>query len=162
VDFVLQTGTIESTLDEKGRVVIPASMRDRFTGKLVITQGKEECVWIMTPEKYKSYLRKFREELDNKEITAEEYEAFQYQLESTAETREIDFKTGRIAIPAFLRTYAHLNKDCRDCLVVSIRNHLEIWNAEQHKIFMNEVRQINKNTHKKLLAKVDFFADGEE
>ena len=158
----MRTGTEKSTLDEKGRVVIPASMRDRYTGKLVITQGKEECVWIMTPERYQKYKERFKKKLDRNEISGDEYEAFQYQLESAAETREIDFKTGRIAIPAFLRSYAHISKDCKDCLVISIRNHLEVWNADQHKNFMNEVRQINKNTHKKLLGKVDFFSDEDD
>jgi len=163
VDFVLKTGTIESTLDEKGRVVIPASMRDRYTGTLVITQGKEECVWVMTPAVYQTFIKKHKKQFDEDKISAEEYEAFQDLHESNAVTGEIDSKTGRILIPPVLRAAAHLSKDCRDCLVVSIRNHIEIWNAEQRRVHINEVRQINKNTNKKLLGKDDFFSekDGE-
>jgi DNA-binding transcriptional regulator/RsmH inhibitor MraZ len=50
----------------------------------------------------------------------------------------------------------------KDCLVVSINKHLEIWNADFHKNFMEEVRVTNKNTHKKLLGKVNFFSDEDE
>lgn len=159
MEFILQTGTFESTLDDKGRVVIPAPLRERYTGKLVITQGKELCVWVMTAVIYENLLLKFKKKCHEKALSSEEIEAFQYQHESTAFPVEIDQKTGRIPIPAFLRSYANLTKDC---LVISINGHLEIWNAEFNKTFMEEVRLINKNTHKKLLGQVNFFSDGDE
>jgi MraZ protein len=160
VDFKLQTGTFESTLDDKGRVVIPAPLRESYTGKLVITQGKELCVWVMTSAGYAYYISTFKKELEKEsaenEWSSEEIEAFEYQHESTAQQVDIDPKTGRIPIPAFLRSYANLTKDC---LVVSIKGHLEIWNADLYKSFMEEVRIINKNTHKKMRGKVSFFLE---
>jgi MraZ protein len=159
VEFQLQTGTFESTLDDKGRVVIPAPLRERYNGKLVVTQGKELCVWVMPSVTYERLLTKFKKKCEEKALSSEEIEAFQYQHESTAFSVEIDPKTGRIPVPAFLRSYANLTKDC---LVVSINKHLEIWNADYNKNFMEEVRLINKNTHKKLLGKVNFFADEDE
>jgi MraZ protein len=159
VEFELQTGTFESTLDDKGRVVIPASLRERYTGKLVITQGKELCVWVMSSATFERLLSKFKKKCEEKALSSEEIEAFQYQHESTAFSLEIDPKTGRIPVPAFLRSYANLTKDC---LVVSINNHIEIWNKDYNKNFMEEVRVTNKNTHKKLLGKVNFFSDEDE
>ena len=159
MEFQLQTGTFESTLDDKGRVVIPAPLRDLYTGKLVITQGKELCVWVMQSTTFQRFLSKFKKKCAEKALSSEEIEAFQYQHESTAFSVEIDPKTGRIPIPAFLRTYANLTKNC---LVVSVNNHLEIWNEDYNKNFMEEVRLINKNTHKKLLGKVNFFSDEDE
>ena len=159
MEFQLQTGTFESTLDDKGRVVIPAPLRDLYTGKLVITQGKELCVWVMQSATFQRFLSKFKKKCAEKALSSEEIEAFQYQHESTAFSVEIDPKTGRIPIPAFLRTYANLTKNC---LVVSVNNHLEIWNEDYNKNFMEEVRLINKNTHKKLLGKVNFFSDEDE
>ena len=159
MEFQLKTGTIESTLDDKGRVVIPAPFREHYTGKLVITQGKEECVWVMQAATYQRFLSKFKKKCEEEALSSEEIEAFKYQHESTAFSVEIDPKTGRIPVPAFLRSYANLTKDC---LVVSVNNHLEIWNADYNKKFMEEVRIINKNTHKKLLGKVNFFSDEDE
>ena len=162
MEFVLKTGTIESTLDDKGRVVIPASMRDRYTGTLVITQGDEECVWIMKPDVFQTFIKKHKKQFDDDNINAVQYKAFQDLFESNAVTGEIDPKTGRLLIPPVLRDAAHLSKDARDCLVVSIRNHLEIWNAEQRRIHINNVRQINKETDKILLGKDDFFSEEDD
>jgi MraZ protein len=154
VEFTLQTGTFESTLDDKGRVVIPAPLRERYTGKLVIMQGKELCVWVMTSAAYQHFISTFKKESIENQWSSDEIEAFEYQHVSTAYPVDIDPKTGRIPIPAILRSYADLTKDC---LVVSIKGHLEIWNAERNKTFMEEVRLINKNTHKKMQGRVNFF-----
>jgi MraZ protein len=156
VELVLNTGTFESTLDDKGRVVIPALLRERYTGTLVIMQGKEQCVWVMTLAGFQHFISTFKTESIENEWTSEEIEAFEYQHISTAQKVDIDPKTGRIPVPAFLRTYANLTKDC---LVVSIKGHLEIWNAELNKAFMEEVRLINKNTHKKMHGKANFFME---
>lgn len=156
MEFVLQTGTFESTLDDKGRVVIPAPLRERYTGKLVVTQGKELCIWVMTSAAYEHFIATFKKESIENEWTAEEIEAFEYQHVSTACPVDIDPKTGRIPIPAILRSYANVTKDC---LVVSIKGHLEIWNVDLNKTFMEEVRSINKNVHKRMQGKVNFFAE---
>jgi MraZ protein len=154
VESLLQIGTFESTLDDKGRVVIPAPLREHYTGKLVITQGKELCVWVMTMAAYEHFIATFKRESKENNWTYDEIEAFQYQHLSTANPVDIDPKTGRIPIPAILRNYANLTKDC---LVVRKNGHLEIWNAELNKIFMEEVRLINRNTHKKMEGRVSFF-----
>ncbi|MDR2596213.1 MAG: division/cell wall cluster transcriptional repressor MraZ [Treponema sp.] len=149
-------GTLESTLDDKGRVVIPASLRDYYSGMLMITRGVEHCLWVMTTAAYEKFLEKFKKESKERNLSSEEIMAFYYQHESTAQSVEIDPKTGRIPIPAVLRSYANLTKDC---LIVSIKGHLEIWNAELNKAFMDEVQAINKNIHKKLFGQINFFSD---
>ena len=155
--FELKTGTFESTLDEKGRVVIPASLRDQYQGSLVITQGLESCVWIMAGDVYHNFMKSIN--LDDK-LSYEEKEAFRYQHEAPARPVEIDQKTGRIPVPPALRSYAKLSKDC---LVLSIDEHLEIWNKDEYSIFSGETRLIAKEAKKKLGGKVAFFAKkGEE
>jgi len=154
--LVLKTGTFESTLDEKGRVVIPAPLRERYNGKLVVMQGKERCVWVMTIAAYEHFISTFKKESIENEWNSDEIEAFEYQHISTACHVEIDPKNGRLPAPAILRSYANLVKDC---LVVSIKGHLEIWNAELNRDFMEEVRLINKNTHRKMQGRVNFFLE---
>ena len=156
MELMLQTGTFESTLDDKGRVVIPAPLRERYAEKLIVTQGKELCVWVMTSAAYEHFISTFKKESKENEWSSDEIEAFEYQHVSTASQVFIDPKTGRIPIPAILRSYASLSKDC---LVVSIKGHLEIWNADLNKTFMEEVRLINKNTHKKMHGKINFFQE---
>ena len=140
----LQTGTFESTLDEKGRVVIPASLRDRYTGELVITQGQDFCVWIMTGKTYE----KFLENLENtaSSLSYEEYMAFQYLHVAPAQVVEIDQKYGRIPVPAAIRSYAKLSKDC---LVLSIKGRLELWNAEIFRAHENQMHNVSKEASRK-------------
>jgi len=150
----------ESTLDDKGRVVIPASLRDSFSGTLIITLGVERCLWLMTTAAYEKFLEKFKKETNGLNLSSEERMAFSRQHKINAQSVEIDPKTGRIPIPSFFRSYANLTKDC---LIVSIKNgHLELWNTELNKTYMDEVQVINKNIHKKLLGHIDFFSDEEE
>jgi len=157
VEFSLQTGTFESTLDEKGRVVIPASLRDRYTGNLVITQGSEACVWIMTSSVYQDFLKTIKN-LDDT-LSYEEIEAFRYQHVAPARPVEIDPKTGRVPIPAALRSYAELSKDC---LVLSIDGHLEVWNGEKYSDFSGKTQHLAKEAKKKLGGKVSFFPKGDQ
>ena len=159
MEFQLNSGTFDSTLDEKGRVVIPAFLRDKYSEKIVVTQGVENCVWVLTIPTFENLLKKFKKESKERNLSSEEIEAFYYQHESPARLVEIDPKTGRIPIPVNLRNYAQLTKDC---LVVSIKNHLEIWNTELNKAFMDEVRLLNKGIHKKMLGQVNFFSEDDE
>jgi len=156
VEFSLQTGTFESTLDEKGRVVIPASLRDRYIGNLVATQGFEACVLIMTDSVYKDFLSKI-DSLDT--LSYEEIEAFRYQCVAPARSVEIDPKTGRVPIPAALRSYAKLSKDC---LVLSIDGHLEVWNEENYSDFSGKTQILAKEAKKKLAGKVSLFPRGDQ
>ena len=152
MEFVLETGTFESTLDDKGRVVIPVSLRDWYKGHLVITQGLENCVWIMTDTVYQDFLKA----LDNLDETLsyKEIEALRYHHEAPARAVEIDSKTGRIPVPAALRSYASLKKDC---LVLSIDGHLELWNDDEYKIYRSENQFTAKEAAKKLDGKAAFF-----
>jgi MraZ protein len=156
VEINPKKGTLESTLDDKGRVVIPASLRDLYSGMLVITRGVEHCLWLMTPAAYANFLAKFKKDSRELNLSSEESMAFYRQHVSTAQNVEIDPKTGRIPIPSVLRSYANLTKDC---LVVNFKDYLEIWNADLNRAFMEEVQIINKNIHKKLLGHIDFFSD---
>ena len=153
----LSTGTFESTLDDKGRVVIPSSLRDHYQGELVLTQGEENCVWIMTPKAYEVFQNKINNLPES--LNYDEFSAFQYLYEGPVKKIEIDSKTGRIQIPSALRFYAKLS---RDCLVLSINGHLEIWNAEDYRAFMNETRLKVKEAMKKL-GRMNFFPkEGQE
>ncbi|MDR1839384.1 MAG: division/cell wall cluster transcriptional repressor MraZ [Treponema sp.] len=157
MEFSLPTGTFESTLDEKGRVVIPASLRDCYMGNLVITQGLEACVWIMTDSVYQSFLKNINNLADT--LSYEEIEALRYHHEAPARPVEIDPKTGRVPIPAALRSYAKLSKDC---LVLSIDGHLEVWNEEKYSVFSGETQLVAKEAKKKLAGKVSLFPKGDK
>jgi MraZ protein len=140
----LRTGTFESTLDDKGRVSIPARLREWYGGiELVITQGMQPSVWIMNTEVWEHVSGKL---MNSDAVTEEESFLFQYQIILPAQTGEID-KSGRIAIPPTIRRYARLTKDC---LVLSAENRLEIWDAEFFDSYMNANRPAIQEAWKKM------------
>ncbi|MDR2477617.1 MAG: division/cell wall cluster transcriptional repressor MraZ [Treponema sp.] len=145
----LSTGTFESTLDEKGRVVIPSCLRSRYAGDLIITQGKHNCAWILTPDAYFHF--KERMEQKAEEMSGDEYEWLQYQYIIPAKVVEIDQKSGRIPVPAATRTYAHLVKDC---LVLSAGDHLEIWDSQTFYNHLAENRSRIREATNKLGAQI--------
>ena len=53
------TGEFRCSLDEKGRLLIPARMRAEVMGNVVIlTRGVENCLWFFPPEEWKSFSEK--------------------------------------------------------------------------------------------------------
>ena len=132
--FELPYGTYDSTFDDKGRVIIPAPLRDRYRGQVVVTQGNQKCVWIMTPEVW----LKYQEKLENsaEKLEAEEYEILQYLHVLPARVAEIDKNSGRLPVAPSVRTYAGLVN--KKCLVLSAENHLEIWDSQYYYDYLNQ------------------------
>ncbi|TFG84553.1 MAG: cell division/cell wall cluster transcriptional repressor MraZ, partial [Spirochaetales bacterium] len=51
----LVTGEFRNTLDDKGRISLPAKLRSGLSSNmLVVTQGTDKCLWLFTPERWKS------------------------------------------------------------------------------------------------------------
>ena len=136
--FELLYGTYDSTFDEKGRVIIPAALRERFKGQLVITQGSQLCVWIMLPEVWNKFVEKL-EKSDDK-IDPEQYELLQYLHVLPARVAEIDRNSGRIPIAPAVRTYAGLVN--KKCLIMSAEQRLEIWDSQYYYDYLKEKRGI--------------------
>jgi MraZ protein len=127
----LKTGNYPTTLDDKGRVSIPAKLRDRYSGELVITWGMKPCAWVMKPEVWD----RVAEKLTNSDlITEEERLLIEHKYINQAQIVEPD-KAGRIPIPATIRRYARLTKEC---LVISAENRLEIWDEDFFFSFLEE------------------------
>jgi len=143
VGIELRTGTFETTLDDKGRISVPAKLRDIYQGELVITWGNQPSAWVMTPEVW----AKVEAKLKNSEaITEDEQFLIEYSTITPAQVVEVD-RAGRIAIPQTVRRYAKLSKDC---LVLSAENRLEIWDAEFFYSYLEENRAALQEARKKM------------
>lgn len=120
-------GRFEYTIDEKGRLPIPARLREVLVGhyndeRLVVT-NYDDCLW--------AYPLLIWQELEKKVGTLpqflEEVKALQRVFMSAACECAID-KQGRILIPPLLRTYAALEKEI---VVVGMTQRLEIWSKKR-------------------------------
>ncbi len=132
----LLTGEYRNTLDEKGRILFPTKLRNELFGEteknvLVVTQSFDHCLWLYTPEEWKTLSSKIMETASpfNKQNRL-----VLRSLIAPAQEVELD-KAGRLSIPQSLREYANLSKDC---VVLGINKYMELWDAETYSQYLQE------------------------
>lgn len=115
-------GTHTPRLDDKGRMFLPAKFRDKLAGGLVMTRGQEHCLYVFPIAEFE----RMTEQMNATPVTNRGVRNFQRVLLSAA-SDEIPDKQGRITIPAVLREYAGLTKDCT---VIGAGHRIELWDTE--------------------------------
>ena len=114
-------GTHEPRLDEKGRLILPAKFREDLSSGLVITKGQERCLYVFPAAEFAT----ITETLRQAPVTAKSARDYQRVMFAGAHD-EVPDKQGRVTIPAGLRTYAGLEKEC---VVIGANTRLEIWDS---------------------------------
>ncbi|MCR5598932.1 MAG: division/cell wall cluster transcriptional repressor MraZ [Lachnospiraceae bacterium] len=109
------------TIDEKGRLIIPAKFREQLGCGFVITKGLDRCLWILDAESWNKLEYKLRGMSVLNPVTRK----LQRHFSASAIDGETD-KQGRILLPPSLRAYAELDKEV---LICGITNRIEIWNS---------------------------------
>ena len=135
-------GEYQATLDEKGRVSIPARFREGIPHNvLVLTKGMyENCIWAFTPEnmeKVTESLRNFWSGNSNMPMTPRQKDMSDHRVNFFTSEVEMD-KTGRIMIPQKFRDHAGL---IRDCIVTSDGTRIEIWDAARYAEYEQRVEE---------------------
>ena len=115
-------GTYEHGLDAKGRVIIPAKLRDNLGESFVVTLGLDGCLFAYPMDEWESFVNKLKELPGTKEARK-----LQRYFLAGAAPCEAD-KQGRVLIPANLREQAGLSKDV---VFVGVLQKIEIWSKER-------------------------------
>jgi MraZ protein len=113
-------GEYEHTVDEKGRLIVPARFREELGLKFVVTRGLDRCLFVYPLGEWGKLVE---EKLQALPLGKTEARAFVRTLLSGATECELD-KQGRIMLPANLRGYAGLEKDV---VVIGVSTRVEIW-----------------------------------
>ena len=115
------SGAYEHTVDEKGRTVIPARIRNRLGESFVITRGLHGCLWIFPSTRWAEVQQSLTPKslLDIQSIKLERY------FLGAATLSEPD-KQGRFAIPQMLMDHAKI-KPGDSIWVVGLTDKVEIW-----------------------------------
>lgn len=121
-------GEYHHTIDNKGRIIIPSKVRENLTMNFVVTRGLEGCLYVYPIDNWDNIINKYKELPDTKE---KRY--FMRIFLSGATTCELDAQ-GRLNIPTTLVNYAKLEKDC---LIIGVDDHLEIWSSNEWNLFIN-------------------------
>jgi MraZ protein len=115
------SGTYEPKLDDKGRLILPAKLREEFQAGLYITKGQEGCLYVYTS----AYFNDLVANMDAAAMTTPDQRSY-VRLFMAGAKHELPDRQGRIGIAAQLRSYAKLE---RDLVLIGVRTHLEIWDA---------------------------------
>ena len=116
----MMTGEYRHSLDSKGRVFIPARLREELGDIFFITLSMDQCLSIYSNENWKIFTEK---------VNAMSYisQRKMRPLFAHAVKCELDAQ-GRVLIPQVLRDYAGLKKNVA---VVGCNNHAEIWDSDK-------------------------------
>ena len=115
-------GTFEHSLDEKGRVVLPAVFRGRLAEGGVVTK-LDTCLAVWTAEGFDAVARTMVDKVRAGEANREVVRTFSADAHQVTPDGQ-----GRIMLPPRLRDFAGLQ---RDVVVNGALDHLEIWDAER-------------------------------
>lgn len=115
-------GTHEPKLDDKGRLILPARFREELSNGIVMTKGQERCLYVFPTSEFSTITERLR----LAPVTEKGARDYMRVMFAGAHD-EVPDKQGRVTIPAGLRTYAGLEKDC---VVIGANTRLEIWDVE--------------------------------
>jgi MraZ protein len=121
-------GTHAPRLDEKGRLFLPAKYREELAGGVVITKGQERCLFVFPQSEF----TRITEALRTAPVTAKSVRDYSRVLFAGASDQLPD-RQGRITVPAALRAYAGLQ---RDCVVIGANTRLEIWDTQAWETYL--------------------------
>jgi MraZ protein len=113
------TGEYRHTVDDKGRMAVPAKFRAQLGAGAVVSRWLDACLAIHTTGGWDELAAK----VAALPITDQASRRFQRFVFAGAAEVELD-RQGRILLPAFLRDAISL---ANEAVVVGSRDHAEIW-----------------------------------
>ena len=115
-------GEYSHSLDTKGRLIMPAKLRQDIGDKFILTKGLDGCLFAFSQTEWNN----FEEKLKGLPLSVKNARNFVRFFLSGATECEID-KQGRFLIPTNLRISANLEKDA---IIIGVGTRIEIWNKE--------------------------------
>ena len=112
-------GEFNHSIDEKGRLIIQAKLRDDLGENFVICNGLEGCLFVYSQEEW----NKFVTELEALPRMSKDARIYKRYFFGSASEGTFD-KQGRVLVPPPLRKTANLEKDV---VLVGVQDHVEIW-----------------------------------
>jgi len=125
-------GEYHHTIDDKGRIIIPAKFREELGCEFIITRGIENCLFVYSIENW----NKITDKLNSLPFTKKDARNFIRFFMSGATNVELD-KQGRVNVTTPLIQYAGLSKDC---VVIGTGDRLEIWSQEAWNGFFDSTK----------------------
>ena len=118
----LLMGEYEHSLDAKGRLIMPAKLRQDVGDKFILSKGLDGCLFAFSMQEWLN----FENKLKSLPLSDKNARSFVRFFLAGATECEID-KQARFLIPNNLRQAAKLEKEA---VIIGVGTRLEIWNKE--------------------------------
>ncbi len=112
-------GEYRHAIDAKGRVIVPAKLREELGERFVITKGLDGCLFVYPMDGWRVLEEKIRA------LPMSKSRDLQRFFFSAAADSELDGQ-GRVLLPANLRAYAGLQKEAA---IIGVSGRAEIWDS---------------------------------
>jgi MraZ protein len=133
-------GQYQHSLDDKGRLTIPAAFRDSLGDGAYITQGFDRNLMIMG----KAYFNMVYERLNSMNITDLPTRLLKRMVLSNAYQVEVD-KAGRILVPPRLRQFLSMTNEAT---LVGQGEYFEIWTPNDWELQVENLQDTEANSQR--------------
>ncbi len=118
-------GQYQHSLDEKGRVILPAKFRNQLEGGAFMAKGLDGCVVVYPTDEWERVSNNMRELATRGTQERQAARSFFAGAAEVAPDRQ-----GRVPVPVHLRDFAGLSLE-RDVVVAGVLSRIEIWDAQK-------------------------------
>lgn len=116
-------GEYEHSLDDKGRLAVPARFREELGESFFITRGFDRCLMGFTRERWDQLAQQVAG------LTLGQDDARNLRRLIFSGAAEVSFdRQGRVLIPQNLREYASLGDQV---IIAGVNTHFEIWSRDR-------------------------------
>ena len=133
-------GQFQHSLDEKGRLMIPARYRELLAAGAFITQGFDKCLMVMT----EVYFKQVYDRINAMNLADPTARLLRRLILSNAYPVEVD-KVGRILVPQNLRQVIALGSEA---IVAGQGEYFEVWTPAAWNEQMDQLQEIETNNQR--------------
>ena len=119
-------GSFEHSLDSKGRVIIPVSLRDQLGEQFTIALNSENTALALYPLEKWEEIKARLSQVRSTDVKGMMYVRY---IMGNAYTGNVMDAQGRILLPQKLRRKVGL---ARELVFVGMNDHIEIWDASRY------------------------------
>ena len=141
-------GTYDATIDDKGRVRLPAKFRALLGEGFIVSQGTENCLCVYPQETWEALTK------DVTKLGTLDMDVVNFRRSLFANSVEGDFDSaGRVLLPIRQRSYAKLTKEL---VIIGNYDYFEIWDSA----LWNERDYSSAEARKTLQARITVREEG--
>ena len=133
-------GQYQHSIDDKGRLMVPARFRELLAKGAYITQGFDKCLMVLT----ETYFKDVYDRINSMNLADPTARLLRRLILSNAYAVEVD-KVGRILVPGNLRQIVSLESDA---IVAGQGEYFEVWTPAEWAGQMTQLSDTEANNQR--------------